>query len=247
MASKDKPAASAAPSGKGGAPAAPAKTGRIAQIRQTYQLTKRSDPRIGLILLGVFLVSLLVVLGLGLLFGARGLGLIVWGLFGLTLGLLAATIIFGRRAEKAAYAQIEGQTGAAAAVLQTLRKGWYVTPMIGVTKNQDVVHRVIGTCGVVLVSEGPDNRVANLLAVKKKETARWVPDIPIHEIECGDDLGQVPLGKLNRAVMKLPRTLRAAEVTEVRRRLDAMAQSQNPLPIPKGPLPKNAKVPRNPR
>ena len=32
------------------------KTGRIQQFRQTYQLTKKTDPRIGLWLLAVFLV-----------------------------------------------------------------------------------------------------------------------------------------------------------------------------------------------
>ena len=40
------------------------------------------------------------------------------------LGLVAATFIFGRRAERAAYAQIEGQPGAAAAALGSLRSGW---------------------------------------------------------------------------------------------------------------------------
>jgi hypothetical protein len=137
--------------------------------------------------------------------------------------------------------------GAAAAVLQTLRGGWYVTPAVGVTKNQDIVHRVVGKPGIVLVGEGPSSRVAQLMAVKKKETARWVPDIPIHEIFVGNDPDQVPLGKLNSKVMKLPRVLRAPEVAEVRRKLDAMSANQTAVPLPKGPLPKNARMPRGQR
>ena len=226
---------------------APAKTGRIAQIRQTYKVTKANDPRIGWILLGLFAAAFAIVIVIGLLLGARGAGLTFWVLLGIMVGLLVVTIVFGRRAERSAYAQIEGQIGAAAAVLQTLRGGWTTTPMIGVTKNQDVVHRVVGKAGVVLVSEGPPQRVSGLLAVKKKETARWVPDIPIHEIMAGDGEGQVPLRKLNGTVMKLPRTLRGPEVSEVRKRLDAMSQAQSALPIPKGPMPKGMKVPRNPR
>ena len=35
----------------------PKKPGRIKQIRQSYTMTKQSDPRIGLILLGVFLLA----------------------------------------------------------------------------------------------------------------------------------------------------------------------------------------------
>ena len=38
--------------------------------------------------------------------------------------------------------------------------------------------------------------------------------------------------------------LRPAEVTAIRKRLDAVAAVSNPLPIPKGPLPKGGKVPR---
>jgi F0F1-type ATP synthase assembly protein I len=245
--SDQKAAAVKAASAAGGKKPEPEKLGRIAQIRQTFSVTRQSDPNIGWILLGAALGILVLLIAIGLLVGARGWGLTFWVLMGLMLGLLAATIIFGRRAEKAAYAQIEGQPGAAAAVLQTLRGGWFTTPMVGVTKNQDLVHRVVGKPGVVLVGEGQPARVAQLLAVKKKETARWVPDIPIHEIVVGDGEGQVTLRKLNRTVMKLPRTLRGPEVTEVRKRLEAMSSAQSPLPIPKGPMPKGAKMPRAPR
>jgi F0F1-type ATP synthase assembly protein I len=240
MASKDKST---------GAPAddKPAKTGRIAQIRQTYTITKASDPRIGWILLGLFVGVFAVVLLLGFLFGARGWGFTFWVLLGFMLALLTVTVVFGRRAERSAYAQIEGQPGAAAAVLQTLRGGFTTTPMVAVTKNQDIVHRVVGKCGIVLVAEGPPTRAGSLLANEKKKTARWVPDIPIHDIMCGDGEGQVTLQKLNRTVMKLPRTLRAPEVTAVKRRLEAVASVQSPLPIPKGPMPKGAKMPRPPR
>ena len=55
----------------------------------------------------------------------------------------------------------------------------------------------------------------------------------------------MPLRKLQRTVMKLPRALRPAEVTAVRKRLDALTTT--PLPIPKGPMPKGGRVPRGPR
>jgi len=161
------------------------------------------------------------------------------------LALLAATVVFGRRAERAAYAQIEGQPGAAAAALGSLRSGWFTTPAVAVTKNQDIVHRVVGKPGVILVSEGPGTRVMGLLANERKRTARWAPDIPIHEIESGDEPGQVPLRKLNRAVMKLPRALSAGEVTALRKRLEAVSTPS--MPIPKGPLPKGAKIPKGMR
>ena len=104
------------------------------------------------------------------------------------------------------------------------------------------MHRVLGRPGIVLVSEGPPSRAAQLLANERKRTARWAPEVPIHEIQCGDGEGQVPLRKLNAAVMRTPRALRPAEVTALRKRLEAV--STPPVPIPKGPLPKGARIQR---
>ena len=224
-----------------------AKSGRIAQILQTYKLTKRSDPHIGWILLAVFLpLPIIISVGAWLLSGSTwSWSLIPWIIIGILLGLILATVVFGRRAERSAFAQIEGQPGAAAAVLGSLRKGWFTTPAVAITKNQDIVHRVIGRPGIVLVSEGPANRVGQLLANERKRTSRWVPDMPIHEIQSGNDEGQVPLRKLNSTVMKLPRVLRPQEVTTTRKRLEAV--STPAMPIPKGPLPKSTKLGKSAR
>ncbi len=219
------------------APETPPK-GRLAQIRETYRMTRRADPRIGWILLGLFVG----VLALFVLVGVLTHLVWFWTIIGVPFALLVVTFIFGRRAEKAAYAQVEGQVGAAASVLNTLRSGWFVTPAVAVTKSQDLVHRVVGRPGIVLVSEAPVSRATNLLANERKRTARFVGETPIYEIQCGDGEGQVPLAKLQREVMKLPRNLKPAEVTAVRRRLDALTAT--PLPIPKGPLPKSARVPK---
>lgn len=216
----------------------PKKRGRIAQIREAYRLTKTVQPRIGLVLLAWFVGVLAVFLVLGVVLASP----VFFVIIGIPFALLVVTFIFGRRAEASAYSQIEGQPGAAAAALNSLRQGWFVTPAVAVTKNQDLVHRVLGRPGIVLVAEAPASRAAALLANERKRTARFVPDIPIHELVLGDGDGQVPLRKLQRTVMKLPRALRPAEVTAVRKRLDALTTT--PLPIPKGPMPKGGKMPR---
>ena len=216
----------------------PARGGRIAQIRETYKLTRRVDPAIGWILLGLFVL----VLAVFVLIGALTHMLWFWIILGVPFATLAVTFIFGRRAEKAAYAQVEGQVGAAASVLNALRSGWFTTPMVAVTKNQDLVHRVLGRPGVILVSEGPPSRAGQLLTAEKKRTSRFVGDTPIFEIQAGDGEGQVPLRKLQSTVMKLPRNLKPAEVNALRKRLDALTTT--PLPIPKGPLPKGARIPK---
>ena len=219
------------------APASPPR-GRIAQIRATYTMTRKADP----VLPWVLLASFFGVLAVFVIIGAFFQPLWFWIVIGIPFAALAATYLFGRRAENAAYAGVEGQPGAAASVLNALRKGWYITPAVGFNKQQDFVHRVLGRPGVILVSEGPPQRAAALLATERKRHARFVGETPIYEIQAGDGEGQVPLRKLQRAVMKLPNNLKPAEVTAVRRRLDALTAT--PLPIPKGPLPKGMRLPR---
>ncbi len=223
------------------------KSGRISQIIQTYKVTKQSDPRIGLILLSLIIPIPIVVAALAWLVNGRqwSWNLIPWIVAGLFGGLIAATFVFGRRAERSAYAQIEGQPGAAAAVIGSLRSGWFSTPAVAMTKSQDIVHRVVGRPGIILVSEGPPQRVATLLANERRRTSRFAPDIPIHEIQSGDEPGQVSLRKLNARIMKFPRVLRPEEVTSLRKRLEAVSSS--PIPIPKGPLPKGTKMPKGMR
>jgi len=167
---------------------------------------------------------------------------------GIPVGLLAATYWFSRRAMAAAYGSIEGQPGAAAAVIQSIRGNkWPMTPAVAVNKSQDMISRVVGRPGVILISEGPASRVTSMLANERKKTARWVPDIPIYEIQVGLEADQVTLKKLQKTLTKLPRNLRGGEVTQVRRRLDALGNAANSLPIPKGPMPTSARATRRPR
>jgi hypothetical protein len=215
-------------------PDKPKKPSRTAQIRQAYSMTRKSDPRVGWVTLAVFLGVLAIVLAIGFLIGHP----VYVGILGFMFAFLGATIVFGRRAEKAAFSQVEGQPGAAAAALNMLRKGWTVTPGVAVTRNQDIVHRAVGRAGVVLIAEGGGpSRLGNLLAQEKKKVARFVPDVPIYDIQAGNDEGQVPLRKLNKHLMKLPRNLKNDQVSEVNRRLKALGSMS--LPIPKGPMPRN--------
>ena len=123
-----------------------------------------------------------------------------------------------------------------------LRKGWTVTPAVAVTKQQDIVHRAVGPAGVVLVGEGVPSRVANLIATERKKVTRFVPDVPVYDVQAGNGTDQIPLRKLNNHLMKLPRNLKAPQVIEVNRRLKALGTMS--LPIPKGPMPKGTRMPR---
>ncbi len=219
----------------------PDKQGGIRKIFAAYKMTKEHDKRVGLVCLAWFLV-------VGLLFGALFWWLIhpIAGvLVGVPAGLLAAIVVFGRRAEKAAFLQIEGQPGAAAAALGILRRGWQVQPAVAVTKSQDLVHRVVGRPGVVLIGEGNPSRVRNLLSVEKKKHARFVGETPIYDLVVGDaGDGVVPVNRLAKHVMKLPKNIAPADVTDLLQRLKALDAMRPQMPIPKGPMPTSAKQAR---
>ncbi|MFL6070302.1 MAG: DUF4191 domain-containing protein [Actinomycetes bacterium] len=226
-----------------GESAEPKQPGRIAQIKQTYSITRKQDPAIPWILLGCFFAPFLILLGVGLAIGQP----ILLGSLGFMIGLVLATWIFGRRAERAVYAQIEGQPGGAAAALNMLRRGWTITPAVGFTKQQDLLHRVVGRSGVVLVGEGNHHRVKGLMLSEHKKVARVAPDVSIHEIYSGNGDGEVPLRKLPKTVTKLPKSITAGQVNELNHRLKALGAAQGAMPIPKGPMPKSAKQARSMR
>ena len=218
-------------------------TSRRAQITQTYQMAKRSDPHLGLIILGVFVLGAAVGFGLmWLLPGSGVLSLIISIVGALLIGMLCALLIFGRRAQRAAYQQMEGQPAAAAGALQMLRRGWKVDPVVGFTKQQDVVHRIVGPPGIVLVGEGSSpSRVKQLLVTERKKHERVAFGVPIHEIVAGRGEGEVPLPKLVRHVQKLGRSVKPAEMTDILQRLKALDAQRGKLPLPKGPVPTSMK------
>ena len=119
--------------------------GRLKQIRMVAGLVNRQDPKALPIVFGAGLGIIAVMVVVGLL---TGLTLLLIPL-GVVLGFLVMMILFSRYAQKAQFAAIEGQPGAAAAVLENMRGNWTVTPAIAANRNMDVVHRLVGRPGVI--------------------------------------------------------------------------------------------------
>lgn len=212
---------------------------RARVIRENYRMAKQYDPRLGWIMLGLFVATLAVFIGLGVWFN----NVITFAILGLTTGLLVVTIVFSRRAMRSAYKSIEGQPGAAVAIVQNMAKlGWGITPAVAANKSQDLVHRAVGRPGVVLIGEGTSPALPGLMATERKRTARFVGEIPISELVVGKEEGQVPIAKLDKHLRKMPKVLAPGEVTDLRKRLDALTSS--PVPMPKGPMPKSGRMPR---
>jgi hypothetical protein len=240
MARTSSTGATPARSGSGKGADTPPKTRWYKQVWQVYQMTRETDPAVTWWMLGTFLGILAVGVVVGLLTDK------VWyfATLALPFGLLAAMFLLTRRAETAAYRKIEGQPGASLSALSTIRRGWTFAqePVQFDPRTQDAVFRGLGRPGVVLVSEGPTQRVGRLLEAERKKVARVASGVPITTIQVGDGEGQVALRRLPRAVQKLKPKLTKAELAVIDKRLTALGTMK--LPIPKGIDPMKARPDR---
>jgi hypothetical protein len=224
----------------------PKEPGRLKQMYQVFQMTRRYDSNAiwWLILSFVAPTAVGVVLAF-LLSRDQIFGFVLYIVAGVLGGVLLFLIVLGRRAEKAAYSQIAGQPGAVGAVLKSsLRRGWTASEMpVNVSpKTQDAVYRAVGRGGVALIGEGPRSRTQRMLEDERRNVARILPNVPVTFVYVGPDAESTPLYKLATKLGTLKPVLRKAEVLAVANRLNSLGK--NGLPIPKGVDPYKARAQR---
>jgi hypothetical protein len=217
--------------------AAPAKQSQLAVIKDAYKLVKKESPSGIVISILSFFVVAAIGIGIGISIGHP----IYLGFISLPLAFLVAFFLFTRFANTAAFASIEGQLGAGASVLMSIKRGFITTPAVSVSRNQDMVHRVSGKAGIILVGEGTQ-AVRALIQDERKKMERFLSGVPVTEVLVGENAGQVSIRKLQKHLKKLPKKLSTAQLREVRARLRSVGGLN--IPMPKGPMPTSAKMPR---
>lgn len=223
--------------GKDGAEKQP---GRLKQIGMVAKVVHQQSPRSIPLAVAVAVVILAVFIVIGIWTGSW----ILWPLTGLPIAFLVGFIIFTRSAQRVQYKVLDGRLGAGMAILDNMRGNWVVEAGVAANKQMDVVHRVVGRPGVILVGEGDPHRLKPLIAGEKKRVARVAHDTPIYDFKVGNGEDQVPISKLQRTLVKLPRNLDKAGTAQLNYRLKALPAK---MQMPKGPMPRNAKMPRGMR
>jgi len=219
--------------------------GRIKQMWQVFQMTRRYDSSIVWWLILCLVVPVGAAIVLGVLLGGNVVGLVLFIIAGVLAGVLIGLIVLGRRAEKAAYSQIAGQPGAVGAVLKSgLRRNWTGSEMpVNVSpRTQDAVYRAVGRGGVVLIGEGPRSRTQPMLDKERTNVHRILPNVPVNVLYVGPDADSLPLHRIPGALGRYKNVLTKAEVLAVSNRLQSLGK--NGLPIPKGIDPTRVRAPR---
>ena len=126
--------------------------------------------------------------------------------------------------------------GAGASVLMSIRRGFVTTPAVNVNRDQDMVHRVSSKAGIILVGEGGYG-VKSLMQDERRKMERFLSGVPVTEVIVGDNQGQV-----QKHLKKLPKKLSTVQLREVRARVRSVGGLN--LPMPKGPMPTNVRMPR---
>lgn len=248
------PSSRPAPGSRGKPPAAGGgrkeRFARPKQIWRIYQVARKSDPAITWWMLGAALLAVVVMVAIGFAIGHP----LYFGILSVPLALLAASLVLGRRAEKAAYKSISGKPGASGAALSGLRRGWYYdkepvaaeAPRVRNTRDvasAAMVFRAVGRPGVILVAEGPRGPAIRLAESERKKVARVAGStVPVTVMRVGEGEDTVAVDKLSKRISKMKPILTAAEASAVNKRLRALGGFKPP--VPGGMDPTRARVDR---
>jgi hypothetical protein len=216
---------------------APEKQSQLAVVKDAYKLVKKDSP---FAIIWCVLVFVLI-LTFGIIIGNNLDHPIYAGFLSAPLAFLAAFFLFTRYANNAAFASIQGQIGAGASVLMSIKRGFITTPAVNVNRNQDMVHRVSGKAGIILVGEGGFG-VKSLMQDERRKMERFLSGVPVTEIIVGEGQGEVSIRKLQKHLKKLPKKLNTVQLREVRARIKSVGGLN--IPLPKGPMPTNIRMPR---
>jgi Domain of unknown function (DUF4191) len=209
---------------------------RLKQIGMVFSFTAKRDRWF----VPLALVAVLVPLALTGLAIALGWGL-VWLPLGILVALLALLIVLNLRSNRAMMNAAEGQPGAAASILESMRGDWRVTPAVSSTTQFDMVHLVIGRPGVILLGEGNPQRVRGLLGQEKRRLAKVIGTAPLYDYMIGTGEDELSIRKMRSTLTRLPRNLTGKDVNALDKRLTALSTRPR---MPQGAIPKDMRPPK---
>ena len=211
--------------------------GLFSQFREQVKFLKEVDPKampLG-IFFGVLIFLVILVLG-SIISGFAFLGIVIWAVLAIVTGYLTLLLTMTRRANSAIFKKYENEPGRISITVGTLtRRRWKGNnqPVAVNPRTKDMVFRIVGPAGVVLMAEGAKTSAKAMLEEERRKVQRLASGVTVHTFYSAQDGEGVPLGQLHKRISKLKRSLNRAEIAAVQNRL-ASIDSRSGLPIPKG-------------
>ena len=202
------------------------KQGTISQIIQIFKYTQAEDKALPWLCGGVFVAPIIVFVVLGVIFKWHVFSWILFMILAVMLGVLFATMMLTKRADKVGYAKIEGRPGAAVSVLGNISKAGFNFPQEPVwidPKTKDAIWRGTGYNGIYLLGEGDYNRVKRAMDRQEQRIK-------------GETMGNIIAESYKLMAAIHPRTrfvLTKTELTVLNERLRTL-QLKNGMSVPKG-------------
>ena len=224
--------------------------GLFAQFAEQVRFLKGVDPKaFPLSLVVGFLVFIGIAVIGSLVSSFAFLGIAIWSILGIVTGYLSCLLFLTRRSNRAIFVKYAHETGRISISVGTLTRRKYKgnnQPVAVNPRTKDMVFRIVGPAGVVLMAEGGKTSAKALLEDERRKVQRVATGVTVHTFYSSEDGEGIPLGQLHKKVFKLKRSLNRAEITAVQNRLSSM-DSRNGMPIPKGIDPNRVRGSRKPQ
>jgi hypothetical protein len=212
--------------------------GFFSQIKSLFRFTKEAYPWLPWAQIAILIGGILIGLVVGYLIPPlQWWTLLLWGITGLMLGVLAAMFLMTRLSTSAMYTKIDGMPGATGHVISTsLGRRWQAsdTPVGINPKTQEAVYRAVGRGGIVVVGEGARGRLTRLINEERSKAQRVANGVPVTVLYVGHGDDEVAISDLAKTIKKIPKAIDKATMGAVIRRIESVSQSLSSLPIPKG-------------
>jgi hypothetical protein len=220
---------------------APKKAGKapgiFAQFGEQVRFLRGTDPKaLPIGIAAGFATFLLISVSGSVVANFNFLAVAVWTILGIATGYLSCLLVLTRRANTAIFKKYEDEPGRISITVGTLTRRTYKgtnQPVAINPKTKDMVFRIVGPAGVILMGEGAKTSTKALLEEERRKVQRVASGVAVHMFYSSQDGEGVPLIQLHKKVKQLKRTLNRAEISAVQNRLSAL-DTRFGMPIPKG-------------
>jgi len=211
--------------------------GLFAQFREGVNFLKAENPRAVpvSIAIGIGIFIALSILGF-IMSGGFIIGIALWIVLGLATAYLSTLLMITRATNKAVFKKYQNEPGRLSLVVGSLTRRTFKgtnQPVAINPRTKDMIFRVVGPAGVILMGEGAPTSTKAMLEDERRKVQRMANGVTVTTFYCSESDGGVPLLKMDKAVRALKRTMNKQEIFAVQNRLAAM-DVRSGLPIPKG-------------